>query len=625
MKRRRTGLTLGQQLLMLGLLAVILLLAITAVYYAGSTEILTNRSTEYFSIIFSLVESQVNAIISNTELVMQSLENNSMVEKYLQSGSPEQATFVRNLLMETVMHATKYDPEHDSDNVIEAICLLRGEEYLKALSGDLSDVFHAVVSDYNLEQQIYHTVNYTRLYYSEAREAYYYAIIQPLEYRLADASPYSRKVAYCVYLCNASRMQRRLFSAAIPNNAMLYLYDYDHRIVAASDRSLMGESLVNTLDANISLNKLSSNTQELYCNGEKTLCRLANLSTTEWKLLLLIPYNGLTSDLKQLLHYGVGLCGVLLCVAFLFVFYVIRRNMRDLRVIVDGLQSVETLNNHYRLPDNRTVEFNTITQSINRMLEQLELTTEEALEMKERIFSNEILKKNAELYALQTQINPHFLYNTLGCICSIAQHYQIKEIETIANSMAKIFRYCIKREASVPLSEELNCVLEYLEIIKQRFPNRMQFFICIPETHLQHPIPKMTLQPVVENAIQHGLRNVNRSGILSISSEETEDGFRIVVRDNGAGIAPETYARLQESLARGSQAAIHEQNDCIGLMNIHARLQLELGTKYGLGVFSEFGKGTTVILNMPRSEAQSAETKEGTTAETPARLETGER
>lgn len=601
MKKTITRVTLTQQIIFLAIFSVVLLLIITGVYYVSSSEILAQRSTEYFSIIFRLIESRINEITYVSDSTMQTIASSSSVTKYLREGDKAQTTFVQNLLMETILGTAKKSSSAWDENFIEAIYLLRKGDLVYAESTDLSSIYRSIVEDYRLDKEPFlNTANYTRLYYNPDTDAYYYGIIQPLPFLIYGYPSYSRNIGYCIYLCNANLIQKQIFSTAIPNNAVLYLYDYNHRIVSSSNSDLIGQSLVGILDPNISLNKLSTDAQEITSGGEKLLCRLTNINSTEWRLLLLIPYAGLTSDLTQLFRYGVLLCFLLLSLSFFFDFYVIRRNMKDLRLIVDGLKNIDTLTDHRRLPRNKTVEFDLISQGINKMLMLLEETTEESLKMKDRIYLSEIMKRDAELYALQTQINPHFLYNTLGCICSIAQHYHVKEIELIANSMSKIFRYCIKKESVVPLKDELNCVQDYLKIIKQRFPEQMQFFILVPDELLHYSIPKMTLQPIVENAILHGLRKVNRIGILSISCEETDSLFRIIVKDNGAGIAPEVYEHLLEEGSEESGDGIQEQSKCIGLKNIHSRLQLEYGDSYGLEIFTDFGHSTTVYLNLPR-------------------------
>ena len=385
----------------------------------------------------------------------------------------------------------------------------------------------------------------------------------------------------------------------MPEAATVYLYDYDYRAIASSDHLLIGQSLASTIRLNIPLNSLSTNTEELLCNDKKVLFKLTSIPFTDWTLLLLIPSSALTLELFAVFKNGFIICIIVLSIILGAASIFVKENLLETKRIVTGLQQVEGPASDFRLPPSRIGEFNLIVQGINEMLSHLERATLEALKAKEHMYTSELLKKDAQLYALQTQINPHFLYNTLGCISGIARNYEINEIVTISDAMARIFRYCIKKNDSVTLAEELDCVQEYLSIIQLRFPHRMQFFIDPSEKYADYQIPKMILQPLVENAIQHGLRHINKVGILHISFKESNENFVINIQDNGVGINQNDLIQLKEKMSMHNFTNIHDDN-CIGLLNINTRLRLIFGEEYGLTVKSEPGKGTSVYLHLPQ-------------------------
>lgn len=220
-------------------------------------------------------------------------------------------------------------------------------------------------------------------------------------------------------------------------------------------------------------------------------------------------------------------------------------------------------------------------------------------------YSSQMMDKQTKLSALQSQINPHFLYNTLECIRSEALMYDCDSIAKMAKALASFFRYSIsKKETLVTLREEIANIENYFLIQRYRFDDKFDFEIRVePDDRDIYSclIPKLSLQPIVENAIFHGLETKKEKGEIIIRVETTEDKVLIVVSDNGVGIQREEVERIRLSLKNpeeGKRTAKHGGNG-IALSNVSQRLKLIFGEEFGVDIYSVYGTGTDVELIFP--------------------------
>lgn len=217
-------------------------------------------------------------------------------------------------------------------------------------------------------------------------------------------------------------------------------------------------------------------------------------------------------------------------------------------------------------------------------------------------YKSEIELKNAQLKALQAQINPHFLYNTLQMMGGIALAHNVHEIYSIANTMADMFRYNISGGSDlVSINDEIRHTENYLYIQKLRFQDRIQVELILDESISNVLIPKFTLQPLVENAFEHGLSKRTQGGKLIISVKETKDHLEITVWDNGEGMDEEVSLALMEQI-RNHNPLVPGQNFGIGLKNVNARLRLLFSDDFKFDIQSKPKEFTEVKLSIVKNE-----------------------
>lgn len=218
-----------------------------------------------------------------------------------------------------------------------------------------------------------------------------------------------------------------------------------------------------------------------------------------------------------------------------------------------------------------------------------------------REYTANMMKKQAELDALQSQINPHFLYNTLESIRGQAITNGMEDIEIMTKALSDLFRYSISKKGNlVTLEEELKNIDNYLMIQQYRFNNKFIIIKKVEADTLDYRIPKLLIQPIVENAIHHGLETKIGKGTIAIKTYKTAKRLVVTIQDDGLGIAHDKLIEINEILVKGQADIEIEQSSLrIGLTNVNERIRMNFGDEYGLRVYSAKGVGTNVEIVLP--------------------------
>lgn len=271
----------------------------------------------------------------------------------------------------------------------------------------------------------------------------------------------------------------------------------------------------------------------------------------------------------------------------LFVRYHLRKLAKRLNRILDGMGRVMDGDLDVRIPvDKNGDELDVISRCFNEMCVKLD-------EHIKKRYLAEIEQKNAEMAALQSQINPHFLYNTLEVIRMKAVCNGDREVGKMLYSMAVTFRAQIKEADIITLAQELHYSKKYMELFEFRYQNQFQAAVECPEEYLQVPIIKFVLQPIIENYFIHGMRMKEPDNFIRIAVEK-EDGerFRIIVEDNGKGMTVQELAKKNQELEHD----IMEKRSSIGIANVNRRLKAVYGKQYGIRMEAGPGGGLRVVL-----------------------------
>lgn len=306
-------------------------------------------------------------------------------------------------------------------------------------------------------------------------------------------------------------------------------------------------------------------------------------------VLAVIPMDEMYMNYQRFSNVAVKFSILLLTVCLALYFTVTHLLTRPISSLMEQLNYVSENHLDTTVAAYGGKEINQICKGINHMIGRMKLLMKNLeIEM--------LAKQDAELQALYFQINPHFLYNALDCIHQLCDLGEIEKAGHMVDQLAAFYRIGVsKGMVQIPLKDELTHVEMYLSILKTRFED-FQYEISVPKEYLDCPIIKLVLQPIVENAVYHGLRPCRTDGTIKISAEERDGALLIHVSDDGGGISDRLLADIRASL---TCSMTEKPANIYGIKNVHDRLQLTYGCSFGLSIDSVLEEGTTVTLRIP--------------------------
>lgn len=281
--------------------------------------------------------------------------------------------------------------------------------------------------------------------------------------------------------------------------------------------------------------------------------------------------------------------GLLLLLVIILSYYIPRSITMPITRISRVTNQVAKGNLSVRAAAESGAEARMLSDSLNAMIDKIN-------ELLDQVTTEQIRLRKAEFELLQAQINPHFLYNTLDTIVWLAEAGDQKRVVSMVGNLSDFFRTSLNQGKDIiSIREELAHVRSYLEIQQIRYQDILRYEITVPEDLYEYKIPKITIQPLVENALYHGIKNKRGQGTITITGERSENGFVLYVRDNGIGM---TQERLNEVRA-GIQKLSYTGKEIYGLYNVNERIRLNFGETYGISIESTYGEGTCVSISLP--------------------------
>lgn len=339
------------------------------------------------------------------------------------------------------------------------------------------------------------------------------------------------------------------------------------------------------------------NDTRIVFGGEKWYAHTAELVGGNLYMIYLMPSSSVMRNVIRVVISGT----VIVAMIFALVLYCIitlTANIRNpLAAILGDMSLVRTGGYEYRLRESDVHEFDEIAASVNSVLDELKKKNAETLESQKKLYELELINRENRMQALQSQINPHFLYNTLECVNAIARFRDVPEITRIIDGMIYIYRYSASFDHMGTVHSEMDCARSYAEIINVRYDGMYTFEFFEDESVSDTEMPKIILQPLLENAIVHGMIEGDREGKITVSARNLGDRVELIIRDNGAGIPEEKLRKLEEDLSNGT--GTEHKPGRIGLFNVHTRLRSGYGEPYGIRIRSEEGVFTEVCVTVP--------------------------
>lgn len=393
--------------------------------------------------------------------------------------------------------------------------------------------------------------------------------------------------SYIAIYFDKQYLENMLHNNLTSTNSVYYLINSRNSIVASSNLRLAGTYLkrYEAIPGAVGSTEEFSTTTIL---GENLYMGYRDIAHADWRLVSVIPVDSVFSEGQQVLLNTAALYLVFVVLSCAAAILLSGSLAKRLSLVVKKIDQNRGKNLIPFEDNDDKDEIGQLVYNYNAMVERINQLMEEQTETAEKL-------KVSEVKALQAQINPHFLYNMLDMINWLAQSGKQKEVSLAVQTLSKFYKLTLsKKNIMTPIKEELQHVELYVRLQNMRYEDKISFLIDVPDEILDFEIPKLVLQPIVENSIQHGIfEKESKAGSIVIMAWLEGEDIVFVISDNGIGIPPEKLPLILEGVyedGRGSN---------IGIYNTHLRLKLLYGQQYGLHYESVCGRGTEVQVRLP--------------------------
>lgn len=469
-------------------------------------------------------------------------------------------------------------------NDIEAIVLYDNEGKMVANTG------------ITIPSELYSTVNngssisFSGIYHIEKND--YFQVIVPLY--LVEKSVVKEKNGCCSLLVSLDFLEQRLPDVVRSGEQWCAIIDGDSQIILEKgDRP----SYLPTKSQWFSMDEEADEASFLY---------IEKFDKAKWKILFSIPKNTVFRDINTIQRINIMtylVTGMLIFVLFLGIYASFLRPVKR-QIAFMNYYAINRKSRMKVLSDN---EMGILAKNLNEMLDELDHLNDENIQASKKILEVEYQKKQSELLAYRNQINPHFLYNTFECIRGMALYYEVPDIAAISESLASFFTYNVRGKGYAQIRVICQHIEDYASIIGYRFMNQYQIVYHADEEVMECVFPKMVIQPLLENAIFHGLETIESDGIVQVEIKKKEEKLIILVADNGHGMDQTTLDAMNTRLKEYDRTNLLPiEKHGIGMVNIYRRLRLFYGENLMFSVESEIGVGTRIKICVP-SEANIRE------------------
>lgn len=547
-------------------------------------------------ILFNQFSARVEtvSIESTSQLLDQAVIN---LEDYLRSMRRISDAMYYSVIKDTDLQADTLDEEmnllyeENKDNLISIACYtIDGELVAAAPVATEKQGVNIVDQEWFTSamgqmENLHFSAPHVQNLFDDTSYRYYWVI--SLSHTVELTFGGSTKLGVLLVDMNYSSIQQML--SKTNNNSSsgyVYLMDNNGEIIYHPRQNLIYADLYRE-NNQVALTYGDGSVEETF-EGEQRLVTIKTISYTGWKLVSVMPMSSFDMGILETRYFAAILIMLSLLAIVMLNQLVSVQISRPLVQLNESVKELERGNLNPDISVGGSLEIEHLGKTLRSTVAQLRRLMDDILVEQEE-------KRKSELDALQSQINPHFLYNTLDSIVWMIEDERYKEAIFMITELASLFRVSLSQGKNIiRLEEELGHAKNYMNIQKVRYKNVFSVEYDIDPEILSCCIVKLVVQPLLENAIYHGVECMNGDGIICVAARRSGADVYIEVSDNGIGMPPEVVSRLLTESDR-----THKHGSGVGLVNVHKRIQLRFGPEYGLEIESHSDEGTTVRIHIP--------------------------
>ncbi|WP_027628924.1 sensor histidine kinase [Ruminiclostridium cellobioparum] len=584
------------QLIINGVLTLIVLIAILSQSYYSISDIMVRKNKNYTAEMTSTIQYSVARYTQELRSILQNIGYDTNTQKIYSSNSLMDSYTAGQAL--TVMAGNMVNIKKDIFDI--AIIGENGKYF--TMNGNY-DVVRDLMKSVPDDGKIYNTgFEKLNIFNKDSKMFFMFGMYFYSSY---DSESFAKKLGFASIMVDLNSIFNEINKISNNTEIKYYLMDKNGMLYAPKDP--LGINNNQGIKDLLFNQKNSSSQQIIEINGYKYIVNMSNIPEIEGKIVSFVQEKQLFSEIDQtrariLKIFSMSI--IIICLLFFFTINNITKPIQKLIFFMNNIKSGSIKDLRKKVKLEGSSEINILEYEFNSMMNEINNLTRRLFETSSKLYEVELQKDKAELAYLRSQINPHFLYNTLEVMKGISLEEGVDKLYEMSKALALIFRYSANGSNIVKLNDEINIIRAYIQIHIIRFGSRLEANFDFEERTLDADILKMILQPLVENAIYHGIEPKRDKGILWVGSKFEDGKLLIWVEDNGLGIDQAKLDRIKAKLAESphilsEQKQDRTMGDSIGIYNVNNRLKLTYGIQFGLNIESRKGEGTRVTITIP--------------------------
>ncbi|MFC7677872.1 sensor histidine kinase [Paenibacillus sp. GCM10028914] len=573
------------QVLTIGFIIVAIVPIIVLNAYKQSSELIIEQNTQYNKELISIMKERVSANYTEVSKLMVNLGYDATVQNFLVENDNLKIYEVSKKI-DSLMDVFK-----NTNSDILDISIVNNAGKVVSLKGSIPDIYS--LTNRSEQDGAVHYAGFRKASHNSDRDKFLFSMNI---FSLGNKATYGENAGFMMIGLDSHSLNKEIEKYPRLAGTNFYLFENNNIVFSNSNQD---DNLIQQINTPLFEDQQDHTIIETN-KGTRYIVQSLALPEIKGKIVTATPISLLTKGLQPLKtnsYILIILMLLLISIPYSILMMNILKPLSKLMTFMKQLKtgSLNILQSKVSLEGYAEIEM--ISSEFNTMLHRINNLTNQLIQSDTQLYQSELEKQRLQYAFLQSQINPHFLSNTLDTIKGIAIAQGSKETYEMAGALSRMLRYSIKGGDEVSLGEELQIVKAYIRIHQLRFSDRFTYEQICPEELLQLQIPKMIIQPIVENALTHGLETLAAGGIVRIHVEQVDGVLMITISDNGSGIDPARVEELNHLLQSEDKNTI--LNEHIGVANVHHRIHVKYGDPYGLSLRSEQGKGTAITLSFP--------------------------
>ena len=572
-------------LLLFSIQILIPLLFMGTMLYRTSRDIIQNKSIDYTEDLLKMIELRIEDFSNNVKVASQDILYDRVVYEILAKDSENKLENLKS-----------YEDVYAVNNILRKACLSREEIQSIALISNYQNyyTYDSNIGRASIEQLVPYEKMKTVALKAGGEAVWFLDLNEKGDVK----NLYITRSIYDI----SNYEEIGLMAILIRKEALERVYgdlstEFMQSIAIVSDS---GEWIIGSGEGTT---ELQNTYEEVDFEGKnhvvdderRILLSFNKLEEPEWRILAEISVDKLNEDLYAFRTYFLIIIGATLLILSVLSIFFAMDILTPIKRLVHGMKTMQESKTHDEIVVDRQDELGYLSQCFNDMSREIDILVN-------RVYKEQLTRKEAEIKTLQAQINPHFLFNTLESINWMARLNSVDEISEMVTALSALMEAGIGRGGPlVTIKEEIEFVESYILIMKNRYGERLNFNKSIDSSLLGIKVPKLLLQPLVENAIYHGVDKFRKQGKVYLIIRKIDQRVEIEVLDNGQGMTETEIQELNKNLNEGSDAYLFSNNSGmgIGLKNVNRRIKLFYGAEYGIRVESIYEEYMKVVVTIP--------------------------